>query len=86
MATEPLFTSTPWPARFDADGELYPVCPCGEAQATVRRWSGWRGCPCGGATGEITSVGTPHWMVTDRRLVAERRNARLERRRQGRPD
>ena len=79
MSDNEIFTPTPWPARFGADGQPYPTCPCGEYQATSSDWRGWRGCPCGGAIGEITSTGTPHWRLVDRRLVDERRKARLDR-------
>lgn len=79
--TDATFTATPHPARIDADRQPYPMCPCGEQQSVAPVWSGWKTCPCGGATGEITSVGTPHWRLHDRPLVenrAEARRARLD--------
>lgn len=79
MTDEVAFTPTPKPARFRADGQAYPTCPCGEFQATSPEWEGWRACPCGGATGEITSVGTAHWLLSDRPLVEARRTSRIER-------
>lgn len=80
MSDKATFTPVPHPARFGTDRQPYPTCPCGEFQATSPSWLGWSSCPCGGATGEITSVGTAHWLLSDRRLVDERRTARLERR------
>ncbi|MCW2236830.1 hypothetical protein M2351_001393 [Azospirillum canadense] len=79
MADDTTFTPTPRPARFRPDGQPYPTCPCGEFQATSPDWHGWRACPCDGATGEVTSVGTARWLLSDRRLVEERRKARTER-------
>lgn len=73
------FSPTPRPVRIDADRQPYPTCPCGEQQAVAPSWHGWRTCPCGGATGEITSLGTAHWRLHDRPLVEQRRAARCAR-------
>ena len=76
MADEPLFVPSPRPVRFAPDGTPWPICPCGEHQASAPSWHGWHGCPCGAATGEITSLGTAHWILQDRPLVEQRRLAR----------
>lgn len=79
MANDAIFDPTPRPARLGVERELYPICPCGEQQATAPSWTGWRTCPCGGATGEITSLGTAHWQLHDRPLVEIRASARRTR-------
>ena len=76
MADESLFVPTPRPVRFAPDGTPWTICPCGDHQASA---PGWRGCPCGGATGEITSLGTAYWLLHNRPLVEQRREARCTR-------
>lgn len=80
MDPKALFEPTPHPVHLGPDGSPWPLCPCGEFQATSTGWAGWRGCPCGAATGEITSLGTPHWQLQDRALINQRHEARRERR------
>lgn len=80
MADDEVLVPTPRPVRMEADGSLWPLCPCGEYQARAPSgWHGWRTCPCGAAAGEMTSIGTAHWVLSNARLVKQRREARQAR-------
>lgn len=80
MADDEVLIPTPRPVRMGADGSPWPLCPCGEYQAAAPGgWQGWRTCPCGGGAGQVTSVGTAHWVLSDTGLVERRREARQAR-------